>query len=104
MEPLKRIQKFAIIIPGIFILGAFISEYVERFRGDKNLHWIYVDGKDYSLIMCYGAVLWSLINSILIIRNLKIETQKKVFWFLLSAATFLYMFIMMTIAMTRNVC
>ena len=97
MEPLKRIQKFAIIIPGIFILGLFISDYVERFRGDKNLHWIYVDGKDYSLMMCYGAVLWSIINSILILRNLKSEKPKKMLWFLLSVSTFLYLFIRMTI-------
>ena len=97
MEPLKRIQKFAIIIPGIFILGLFISDYVERFRGDKNLHWIYVDGKDYLLMMCYGAVLWSIINSILILRNLKSEKPKKMLWFLLSVSTFLYLFIRMTI-------
>lgn len=103
MEPLNRIQKFAIVIPGIFILGAFISEYVERFRGDKNLRWIYVDGKDYSLIMCYGTALWSILNSILILQNLKTEKTKKILWFLLSVSTFLYLFIMMTIAMTRDI-
>jgi hypothetical protein len=103
MERLNRIQKFAIIIPGIFILGMFISTCVERFRGDKNLHWIYVYGKDCSLILCFGAVSWSIINSILIFRDLKIEKPKKVLWFLLSASTFLYLIIMMTIAMTKDV-
>ena len=104
MEKLNRIQKFAIIIPGIYILGLFISTYVERFRGDKDLRWIYVYGKDCSLILCYGAVTWSIVNSILILKDLKIEKPKKIMWFLLSASTFLYLFIMMTIAMTRNVC
>lgn len=37
MNRLKRIQKFTIIIPGIFIAGLIISIYTERFRGDKNL-------------------------------------------------------------------
>ncbi len=103
MNRLKRIQKFTIIIPGIFIAGLIISTYAERFRGDKNLYWIYSFGKDCSLLFCYGAVLWSIVNSILISRDLKIDKPKKVFWFLLSASTFLYIIIMMTIAKKRNV-
>ena len=104
MEPIKRIQKFALIIPGIFITGICISKFVERFRAIQELRWVYEYGKDFSLIICYGAVVWSIVNSILIWRDLKIEKPKKMMWLLLSASTFLYLSIMMTIAMTRNVC
>ncbi len=97
MEPLNRIQKFAIIIPGIFISALIISSFVERFRVNQNLRWIYEYGKDFSLIIGYGAVVWSIVNSILILKDLKTERPKKILWFLLSAATFLYLFIRMAI-------
>jgi hypothetical protein len=104
MKQLKTIQKIAIIIPLIFISGTLVSYFAEKFRGNEDLRWIYVYGKDLALIMWYGAVTWSIVNSILILKDLKTERLKKILWFLLSAATFLYLFIMMTYAMTRNVC
>ncbi len=104
MEPLKRIQKIAFIIPLIFISGYFVSNFAESFRGNENLHWIYTNGKDLAMIMWYGSVAWSIINSILILRNLKIKTQQKVLWFVFSMVTFIYFAVKFTIAMTRNVC
>lgn len=103
MEQLNRIQKFAILIPVIFIFGICISTFVERFRINQDLRWIYEYGKHFSLTMCLGAVIWSIVNSILIFQDLKIEKPKKILWFLLSLSTFLYLFIMMSIAMTRDV-
>jgi hypothetical protein len=64
MEPLNRIQKFAIIIPGIFISTLIISSFVERFRVNPNLRWIYEYGKYLSLSIGYGSVVWSIVNSI----------------------------------------
>lgn len=93
MKKLNLLQKFSILIPILYIIGEFISYYVERFRADENLHWIYNNGKDLSLLICYGAVFWSLINSILIVRELKTKTLYKIFWFLLSISTFLNMLI-----------
>lgn len=93
MKKLNLLQKFSILIPILYIVGEFISYYVERFRADENLHWIYNNGKDLSLLMCYGTVFWSMINSILIVRELKTKTLYKIFWFLLSISTFLNMLI-----------
>jgi hypothetical protein len=103
MEKLNRIQKFAIIIPGIFITAICISTFVERYRVIRELRWVYEYGKDFSLIIFYGAVVWSIVNSILIWRDLKIETPKKILWFLISISVFLYLVVMMTIVMLSNV-
>jgi hypothetical protein len=103
MEQLNRIQKFAILIPVIFISGIYISSFIEKFRINQDLRWIYEYGKDFSLTICLGAVTWSIVNSILIFQDLKIEKPKKTLWFLLSVSTFLYLFLIMTIAMTRDV-
>jgi hypothetical protein len=96
-------QKFAMVIPVIFILSVTVKSYVERFRASVELRHIYEYGSMISLDISLLSVALSFANSIFILVNLKMKINYKIFWLLLSASPFLYFTIMMTIAMLTNV-
>lgn len=88
-----------ILIVGI-CLGAMLLKYiVQPYRGTR----IYQYGSVISLVVFYGGIFWSLINTILLISKHKTELKNNLFWIFLSAIPFIYIVIMMTIAMTRAI-
>ncbi len=91
-------QKFAIAIPVLFLLSGAIHKLVERFRISDDFHWLYAYGSTITLFLSCFLVVFSLTNSILILRDLKIKPIPKLLWFLLSLSVFLYLAAMFLIA------
>jgi hypothetical protein len=88
-------QKLAIIVPVSFILSCATRHYLESFRGTL----IYAYGATFTLFLNLFLVVFSFVNSIFIIKDLRLKFVPKSLWLLLSASIFLYLFIAMTIAM-----
>ena len=76
-----------------------IRHFIEYYRGT----WIYQYGAPLSLLVFYGGVLWSFINTFLLISKYKTELRKNLIWIILSAIPFLYISIMMVIAMNKTI-
>jgi choline-glycine betaine transporter len=53
--------------------------------------------------MFYGGILWSIINTVLLISEHKSDLKKNLIWILISALPILYITIMITIAMTKTI-
>ena len=100
---LHKTQKFAIAIPIILLFSICTKFFVEKFRISKDLHWIFEYGSLGALIISLLCIVFSFVNSVLIVQDLKLESNKKIIWILLSASVFLYFTIMLTIGMTRDV-
>jgi len=79
---MKTVQIFAIAVSILFVVGHGVSKFVEQYRIDQNS--LYANGKLISLLIVGGSIILSIVNSILLIRDLKIEIGKKIFWFALS--------------------
>jgi hypothetical protein len=92
-------KKSGILIIGICLSAMLLKYLVQPYRGT----WIYQYGSLISLFVFYGGILWSLINTILLISKHKTELKNNLIWIFLSAIPFLYIGIMMTIAMTKTV-
>ncbi|WP_370000397.1 hypothetical protein [Winogradskyella sp.] len=88
-----------ILIIGVCISAMLLKYLAQYYRGT----WIYQYGSTISLLVFYSGVLWSLINTILLISKHKTELKNNLIWILLSAIPFLYIGIMMTIAMTKTI-
>lgn len=101
LKKLDLTQKLAIAIPVLFILSCLTKRYIERFRFSSELRWIYEIGSLGTLILCIFLVVFSFANSILVIRDLKINLLPKLLWFLLSLSVFLYVAIALIIAFFR---
>jgi len=95
---LEIFKKFIIIILGICIVGMSLSFLVRSYRGT----WIYQYGNLFALLLFYGGILWSLINTILVISKYKQSLKKNLIWIFLSALPFLYIAVMITIAMLKD--
>ena len=95
---LEIFKKFTIIILGICIVGMLLSFLVRPYRGT----WIYQYGSLFALLLFYGGMLWSLINTILVISKYRQSLKKNLIWIFLSALPFLYIAIMITIAMLKD--
>jgi uncharacterized membrane protein YhaH (DUF805 family) len=92
-------KRSGILIIGICLIGLFIKYAVEPFRGS----WIYSFGNWLFLILFYGGILWSFINTIFLISKHKSDLKNNLIWILLSAIPFLYIGIRITIVMTKTV-
>lgn len=88
-----------ILIIGICLSAMLLKYLVQPYRGT----WIYQYESTISLFVFYSGVLWSLINTIFLISKHKTELKNNLIWIFLSAIPFLYIGIMMTIAMTRTI-
>ncbi|MCP2026736.1 hypothetical protein L1276_001880 [Flavobacterium sp. HSC-32F16] len=92
---LHETQKFAIAIPILFVISGATRHYLENFRGTLT----YAYGATFTLFLSLFLVVFSFVNSILIVKDLRLKFVPKSLWLLLNASIFLYMFIAMTIAM-----
>lgn len=90
-------KKNGILIIGICSFAILVRFFIEYYRGT----WIYQYGASLTLFMFYGGVFWSLLNTILLIIEYKFALKKNLLWIFMSALPFLYIVIMMTIAMLR---
>ncbi len=91
-------KKSGILIIGICFSAMLLKYLVQPYRGS----WIYQNGSMISLLVFYGGVFWSLINTIRLISKHKSDLKNNLIWIFLSAIPFLYIGIMMTIAMTKT--
>ncbi len=91
-------KKFTIIILGICVLGVSFGILVRPYR----LSWIYKYGNQLGLLFFYGGVFWSMINTILVLAKYKQSLKKNILWVLLSALPFLYLAVMIAIAMLND--
>jgi len=87
-----------ILIIGICLSAMLLKHLVQPYRGT----WIYQYGSMISLLVFYGGVLFSLINTALLISKHRTDIKNNILWIFLSAIPFLYIGIMMTIAMTKS--
>jgi hypothetical protein len=62
---------------------------VQQYRGT----WVYNYGHNIFLLLFYGGVIWSLINTINLLKNAK-NYKKNIGWILLSAIPILYIIVM----------
>jgi hypothetical protein len=92
-------KKSGILIIGICSSAMLFKYHVQPYRGT----WIYQYGNMISLLLFYGGVFWSFVNTIHLISKHKSDFKNNLIWILLSAIPFLYIGIMMTIAMTRTI-
>ena len=91
-------KKSGILIIGICLSAMLLKYLVQPYRGT----WIYQYGSLISLFVFYSGILWSLINTILLISKHKSDLKNNLIWIFLSAIPFLYIGIMMTIAMNQT--
>ncbi|MBW4971622.1 hypothetical protein KZY98_14245 [Croceibacter atlanticus] len=94
---------YAIIICVLFLGGMWIGSYVEQFRFDENLRWIYGWGKDFQHLTFILCPIAGLINEIWIITKNKTNWKSDISWTLVSLFPIIYFVTMMTIAMTKSV-
>ncbi len=88
-----------ILIIGI-CLGAMLLKFlVWPYRGT----WIYQYGNMISILIFYGGVFWSFINTIILLSKHKSDLKNNLIWIILTAIPFLYIGIMMVIAMTKTI-
>ena len=99
LQNINWTKKSGILIIGICLIGIFIKYAVEPYRGS----WIYNYGNWLFLILFYGGIFWSLINTVLLISRHKSELQNNLIWIFLSAIPIIYITIMMSIAMTKTI-
>ena len=99
LENLDWTKKNGILIIGICLSAMLIRQFLEYYRGTL----IHQYGAPLSLFIFYGGVFWSFINTLQLISKYKTDLKKNILWIFISAIPFLYIFIMMTIAMTKTV-
>ncbi len=99
LQNINWTKKSGILIIGITLIGMLMNYTVQFYRGT----WIYQYGSMISLFVFYGGIFWSLINTILLISKHKTDLKNNLIWILLSAIPFIYIGIMMTIAMTKTI-
>jgi len=92
-------KKSGILIIGICLSAMLLKFLVQPYRGT----WIYQFGSLISLFIFFGGILWSFINTLLLISTHKSELKNNLIWIFLSAFPFLYFVIMMTIVMNRTI-
>ena len=92
---LHETQKFAIAIPILFVISGATRHYLENFRGTLT----YAYGATFTLFLNLFLVVFSFVNSILIVKDLRLKFVPKSLWLLLNGSIFLYIFIAITIAM-----
>nr|WP_321229173.1 hypothetical protein [uncultured Psychroserpens sp.] len=88
-----------IIIIGFCLITMLLAQIVKEYRGT----WIYRYGAPTLLFAFYGGVFLSFINTIVLFSKHKSDLKNNLIWIFLSAVPFLYIGIMMTIAMTKTI-
>ena len=79
LRQLNWTKRFAILICILFFSGILLDVLTEGFRLSQNLRWIYQYGQFLSIILFWGALLGSLVNSILIAGD-EYNWKKSLLW------------------------
>ncbi len=91
-------KKSGILIIVFCLTTMLLAQIVKEYRGT----WIYRYGAPTLLFAFYGGVFLSFINTIFLFSKHKSNLKDNLIWIFLSAIPFLYIGIMMTIAMTKT--
>lgn len=81
----------------------WIGTYVEQFRSDETLRWLYKIGKYIQHFTFFLCPLAGIINGIWIITKSKMKWKWDALGVLVSLFPTLYFITMMTVAMTKKV-
>lgn len=93
-------KRSGILIIGVCFSAILIGRFIEYYyRGT----WIYQYGGPILLLVFYGGGFLSLLNTIFLISKHKFDIKNNLLWIILSAIPFLYIAIVMTIAMIRTI-
>jgi hypothetical protein len=74
----------------MLISSFIISDIAEYFRGMIGWRWIYKYGSLLSNLFFLGSILWSLINSITIVKDAKPNWKENTIWTIISLIPILY--------------
>lgn len=94
-------EKFALIICFLFFSGIALGRYVEIFRFDQELRWIYQYGSLISLGTGVTTTILSLINTI-VLWSKTTDIKRKILGTLISIIPFFLISILMIIAFFRT--
>jgi hypothetical protein len=84
-----------ILIIGIFLFIVLVRHYLEFYRGA----WIYRNLSPILLFVQIGLIIWSLLNTIYLLKKHKSNLIRNSIWILLSVSLFLYNSTMVIISM-----
>ena len=94
---MKKEQKFAILIPLLFIAGGLIHKSVEHFRIIPDLHWIFEYGSLFGIALSISSTVWSLIYCVIFFRD-KTPIKNNFIWLFLAALPILYVSVVIIIS------
>lgn len=98
LQNINRTKKSGILIIGICLSALLLKYLVQPYRGT----WIYQYGNLTFLLVFYGGIFCSFINTIHLVLKHKSNLKTNLIWIFLSAVPFLYIGFMLIIAMTKN--
>ena len=91
-----RIEKIALVIAVLFLIGMFIGELAEYFRNSDQRR-IYQFGKLTGMILVLGAIIGSIPSTILLIKKFKNDLQSNLHWLFITLIPALYFLIALLI-------
>jgi hypothetical protein len=91
----ESLKKYSILNSLFFVLNFGFSKFVEEFRMNTNLRWVYEYGKTTSLLLFIVIIVFSFVIPILIIKETNQKVKIKILWILIASIPFLYFGIIM---------
>lgn len=99
---LKKRKKIAIIICCLFLFGGFIGRIGQIYFRFSDLRIIYHICWISNYVLVIGPFIWSVENSIFIIKDGNFRSNEKLMWGFISLLPFLYFSIMITFVVLRT--
>ena len=84
----------------MFLGGMWIGTYVEQFRSDENLIWVYKRGKDIQHLTFFLCPIAGIANGVWIVVRNQTKWKKNFVWILISLFPITYFVTMMVLALT----
>lgn len=94
LHKIKWTKKSGILIIGVCVIGILLNISMRYYRGTS----LYQYTNQISLFLFYGGVLWSLVNTIVLVSKYKNKLKSNILWIILSALPVLYLIVMIAIA------
>jgi len=97
LQNINWTKKSGILIIGICLSAILLKYIVQPYRGT----WVYQYGNLTFLLVFYGGIFWSFINTIHLISKHKSNLKHNLIWIFLSAIPFLHIVVMIIITMAK---
>jgi len=92
-------QKLSVFIQYLlFVIAYLMDNYTEGFRVSENFRWIYSYGQPLAIGINLIGILFSILNSVLILMKSNINFFDKLIWLLISSIPFTYFIYMLFFA------